>query len=120
MATRERPDGIGVNVDVAVGAIVGVALGAVDGVAVAALVGVADGGAVGVPVGVDIDGADGVAVGVEVEPATGVSVGAGGGVSEGLPGRQPAASSPTAKALICWRNLRREMVPGGEAWIDSR
>lgn len=119
MATRERPDGIGVNVDVAVGAVVGVALGVVVAVAVAALVGVGDGGAVGVPVGVDVDGADGVTVGVEVEPAVGVSMGAGGGVSKGLPGRQPAASSPTAKALICWRNLRREMVPGGEAGPDS-
>ena len=32
------------------------------------------------------------------------------GVSNGLRGRQPAATRPTAQALICWRNLRRDII----------
>jgi hypothetical protein len=104
MATRERAEGAGVEVGVAGGTAVGVALGPDVGVAVGALVGVGDGAEVGVAVGVG--GVVGVALGVPV----GVSVGAEVGVSGGLLGRQPAASNPTAKALISLRNLRREIA----------
>jgi hypothetical protein len=108
MATRERVEGAGVKVGVAGGTAVGVALGADVGAAVGALVGVGDGAEVGVAVGVG--GVVAVALGAEVDVAVGVSLGREVGVSGGLLGRQPAASSPTAKALISLRNLRREIA----------
>jgi UDP-3-O-[3-hydroxymyristoyl] glucosamine N-acyltransferase len=91
---------------VAGGIAVGVALGA--DVGIGALVGVREGAEVGVAVGVG--GVVGVALGAEVDVALGVSVGGGVGVADGLLGRQPAASSPTAKALNSLRNLRREIA----------
>jgi hypothetical protein len=108
MATRERVEGAGVKVGVAGGTAVGVALGADVGAAVGALVGVGDGAEVGVAVGVG--GVVAAALGAEVDVAVGVSLGREVGVSGGLLGRQPAASSPTAKALISLRNLRREIA----------
>lgn len=76
------------------------------GEALGVAVGVAVGAAGWVAVGVAVDEAVGVAVGVKV----GAAVDVGSGVSEGLLGGQPAASSPTTKALIVLRNLRRETV----------
>jgi len=93
MATRERA---------------GDAVGAAVEVAVAGLVGVGDGGVVDVAVGTAVWVAVGAAVAVAV--AVGVAVDAGVGTAVGLGGRQPAASSPAAQALNCWRNLRREII----------
>ena len=86
MATWERAVGVGVSDAGDVGVAVG------------------EGGVVGVPVGVEV----GVPVGTPV--GVGVRVGTPVGVSTGSGGRQPAASSPAAQVLICWRNLRREIV----------
>ena len=82
--------------------------------AVGGLAAVDDGGVVEVAVGIEVwveVGAE-VAVGVPVDMPVGVGVALDTlvGVSKGLRGRQPAASSPAAQALICWRNLRREII----------
>jgi hypothetical protein len=106
MATRERAGGVGVVVDVAVGVAVEVVVGVAVGVEVGAVVGVVVDVEVGTVVGVAVGAEVGVRLGVEL----GVMVGVGTGGSGGFKGGQLLASSPTAKALIVWRNLRREMI----------
>jgi len=110
MATRERDEGVGIELGVAVGTTVEVAVGADVGVALGGMVGDAVGG--GVEVVVDVDLAIGVevVVGAELGVLLGVSLGGGVSVSGSLPGRQPAASSPAAKALNLCKNLRREIA----------
>ena len=78
--------------------------------AVGGLAAVGDSGVVEVAVGIEVWAEIGAKVAVGVPVGVSVAVDMLVGVSKGLRGRQPAASSPAAQALICWRNLRREII----------